>query len=541
MDTSGSLDRGRKAFEASAWASAYAELTAADVEAPLGPDDLERLAVSAYLIGEEDVSADLWVRAYHEWMESGSDAHAARCAFWLAIGFLLSGAAARYGGWLTRMRRLLDDGDPERAELGYVVVLTALEGMFRGDPEAYLGFEDAIRRGERTGDSDVVALARLGRGQALVRQGRTAEGMAALDEVMVTVTVGEVSPILAGLAYCAVLLECQATLDVWRAREWTVALSRWCERQPDLVPYRGQCLVHRSEVLQLQGAWPEALREAHEACDRLTGRPAAGLAFYQLGEMHRLRGEHGPAEDAFRQASRSGRVPQPGQALLLLAQGEVTGAATVLRAALDDADSATSRSHLLGAYVEILLAADDVPAARSAADELSVIAADADTAFLHAVSAQATGAVCLGEGDAEAARLALRTAWQAWQALDAPYGAARTRVLLALADRGLGDEESAAMELDAAAWVFRRLGAEPAAERTERLAQSTAASAAGQLSGREREVLALVAAGRTNRQIAGELLISEHTVRRHLQNIFVKIDVPSRAAATAYALRHRLI
>ena len=168
MDTSGSLDRGRKAFEASAWASAYAELTAADVEAPLGPDDLERLAASAYLIGEEDVSADLWVRAYHEWMESGADAHAARCAFWLAIGFLLSGAAARYGGWLTRMRRLLDDGDPERAELGYVVVLTALEDMFRGDAEAYVGFEDAIRRGERSGDSDVVALARLGRGQALI-------------------------------------------------------------------------------------------------------------------------------------------------------------------------------------------------------------------------------------------------------------------------------------------------------------------------------------------------------------------------------------
>jgi DNA-binding CsgD family transcriptional regulator/tetratricopeptide (TPR) repeat protein len=539
VEASGALGRGRRAFDASAWDAAYAELTAADLELPLSPDDLERLAVSAQLVGRTEESVDLWVRAHHDWTRSGSDVRAARCAFWLALEFLLSGATARFGGWLTRARRLLGE---DHSALGYDALLTALDTLFHGDAKAaYAGLDDVVRRSERGGDRDVVTLARLGRGQALIRLGQVAEGMVALDEVMVAVTINEVSPMVAGIAYCAVLLECQATLDVHRAREWTLALSRWCDRQPGLMHYRGQCLVHRSEVLQLQGAWSQALHEAQDACDRLAGQPTAGMAFYQLGEMHRLRGEHGPAEAAFQQASRLGRTPQPGLALLRLAQDDVAAAMTAIRAALAGASDPLGRSPTLGAYVEILLTAGDIRAARAAADELSTIANDTGSPMVEAIAAHAVGAVCLAEGDGEAARIALCAAWQIWRELDAPYGAARTRLLLALAHRRLGDESAAAMEFDAAIWVFRQLGADPDAEHALGLAQPPSLDAVGPLSAREREVLTLVAAGHTNREIATDLFISEHTVRRHLQNIFVKIDVPSRAAATAYALRHGLI
>jgi DNA-binding CsgD family transcriptional regulator len=540
MDAPDVLTDGRASFAASAWTDAYAHLLAADRATPLGPEDLDRLAVAAYLVGSDGTGVDARTRAYHEWARAGDVARAARSAFWLAFGYQLKGERAQCSGGLGRARRLLTDLDC--VEQGYVLSATALEALFGGDAAtAVTLFGRARAVAERFGDADLMALCGLGRGQARIRLGQVAAAVAEFDEVMVAVTADQVSAVVTGIVYCAVVVECQRIFDVRRAREWTLALGRWSDRQPGMVPYRGQCLVHRSEIMQLRGHWPDALREARQACEWLSGEPAAGMAFYQVAELFRLRGEFDSAEEAYRQASRGGREPQPGLALLRLAQGRLDAASAAIRRVAGEARDPLAHAHVLGAYVEIMVAAADVPAARAAADQLAAIATDLDAAVLHAVCAYAAGAVCLAEGDSRRALAAARRAWSTWQELDAPFAAARARVLIGLACRQLGDEDGAAMELDAAGWIFRELGAEPDLARVTELAGSTAAKSESGLTAREREVLALVATGKTNREIAVELLISDHTVRRHLQNIFVKLGVPSRAAATAFALRHALI
>jgi DNA-binding NarL/FixJ family response regulator len=534
-------ERARGAFERRAWGEAFDQLTAAHGEGLLDPEDLERLGVAAYMVGRDEACEEAWIAAHHAWLGGGEAERAARCAFWQALGLFFRGDLAPAMGWVARGGRLLEGSRRESVAQAWLRMLNALPHLFEGDPDVYSSFADAGEIAERMADPDATTFARLCRGYALIRRGENAGGMALLDEVMVSVTADEVAPILAGIAYCQVIALCQAVFDLRRAREWTEALTRWCDSQPDLVPFRGNCLVHRCEIFQLQGAWTEALDSARRACELLVGPPAwdvLGSAYYQLAEIQRLRGEFAEAGDSYRRASHAGRDPEPGLSLLRLAQGRVDLALPAIRRALDEAENPIARSRLLPACVEVMLEAEEAAAARAAADELAEIAAQLDAQYLNALATEASGAVQLAEGDPRGALAKLRVAHRSWRELEAPHQAARVRLLIGVACRALGDGASAELEFDAARNVLEELGAAPDLERVARLVGSPRP---GGLSRRECEVLTLVAAGKTNRAIATELFISEKTVARHVSNIFTKLGLSSRTEATAYAYKRGLV
>ena len=268
------VEQARGSFERRLWADAFAELSAAHREGQLEVEDLERLAVAAYMVGRDDACEEAWIAAHHGWLRRSSAEGAAGCAFGLAIGLFFRGDLAPAMGWVARGGRLLEDSRRDSVEQAWLLMLTALPRLFEGDAGIYPSFVEAGEIAERFADADAAMFARLCRGYALILQGRVAEGMALLDELMVSVTADEVSPMLAGIAYCQVIALCQAVFDLRRAREWTVALTRWCDAQPGLVPFRGNCLVHRCEIFQLQGAWTDALESARRACEWLAGPPA---------------------------------------------------------------------------------------------------------------------------------------------------------------------------------------------------------------------------------------------------------------------------
>ena len=540
----GGIDRGRAAFDRRAWANAYEELSAAAHEEPLEVEDLERLACAARLVGRSGESSEVWTHAHQACTRAGDVTGAVRCAFWLAFCLLNSGELGRGGGWVDRAQRLLDDAGRDCVERGYVRYLSALRSIFSGDvPAGKAGFGEAVAAGERFGDPELAALGRIGEGRCLIYLGEAERGLGLLDEAMVAIGTHEVSPIAMGDAYCTVIDGCQELFELRRAREWTAALSRWCDAQPDLVLYHGQCLLHRAELMQVSGAWDDAAEEVERACLRLAdppGQSALAQASYLRGELHRLRGELARAEDAYRTASGQGRDPQPGLALLRLAQGRVEAADAAIRRVLHEAEGDVGRARVLGPYTEIVLAVGDLAAARTAADELDAIAGRLGRPYLQALAGHVAGAVLLAEGDARGALLSLRRAWRTWRGLEAPYEAARARVLIAQACRALGDEDGAELELDAARSAFAALGAALDAAGAEALSRLGSGRTPGGLTPREVEVLALVAKGRSNREIAAALVISEKTVASHLSHMFTKLGIASRAAATAYAYEHGL-
>jgi DNA-binding NarL/FixJ family response regulator len=483
-------------------------------------------------------------RAHQAHLKAGNAPRAVRCAFWVGIGLATRGEMAQASGWFGRGQRLLEREQRDCVERGYLLIPVLLQHVAAGDvTTAHATAAEAAEIGERFGDPDLVALAVHEQGHALIRQGRIEEGLRLLDETMVGVTAGELSPIVTGLVYCNVIAFCQEVYEVRRAREWTAALTRWCEQQPDMVAHTGLCLLHRAEIMELGGAWPDALEEARRAGERFAQqakRMAAGQASYRQGEVHRLRGEVAAAEAAYRDASRCGWEPQPGLALLRLAQGNADAATAAIRRVVGETGDPLKLARLLPAYVEIMLAAGETEEARTACGRLEQLSGERKEGMRAALVAQARGAVELAQGDTETALVSLRQAWRGWQEIEAPYEAARARVLLGLACRALGDDDAAALELEAARGTFAELGAAPDLARVESLSGAGPADLHG-LTARELEVLRLVAAGETNKVIAAELVLSERTVERHVSNIFAKLRVSSRSAATAYAYEHQLV
>jgi DNA-binding NarL/FixJ family response regulator len=537
------LKQGRDSFRTRAWGAAFSQLSAANSEALLEADDLVLLAQAALLIGKEADGSDFLARAHQAFMDRGDTQLAARCAFWLGFTLLLSGESSKAGGWLSRASRLLE-GEPDCVEKGYLLLPTGYRAVRSGDTAtAQVAFEQATAVGERFGDKDLETLGLQGQGRTLIRQGEITQGVGLLDEAMVAVTAGEVSPLNAGGVYCSVIEACGEIFDLKRAQEWTSELEKWCASQPDLVPYRGHCLVHRAELLQLRGEWQDALEWAERAKEwfsRPAPKPAVGEAFYQVGEVQRLRGNFVESEEAYRQASQWYQTAGPGLALLRLAQGRVEAANAAIRRMAEEVQQPGPRARVLDAYVEIVLAAGDLAAARAAANELASIAARNDIPFLRALCYRSSGAVLAAEGNALEALEELRKSLIVWRELQAPYEAARVRFLMALAYRKLGDEENALLELNEVRQAFKRLGATAEVSRVDLLLKDTA-KGTGPLTQREMQVLKLVASGMTNREIADKLFISEKTVARHLSNIFTKLDLSSRTAATAYAYDHKLV
>jgi DNA-binding CsgD family transcriptional regulator len=524
------------------WGDIYRRLSGLPLDA-LAADDLERLATSAYLIGHDEAAVAAWQAAHLRHLGAGRGPEAARCAFWLAFGLMMQGQMAHASGWLSRAQTAI--GESDCAAQGFVLVPAVLTALHSNDPATARDLAvDVTQIATRFNDADLSALGTLGHGQALIALGDPSAGLALLDSAMLSVEAGEVGPITSGVVYCAVVLECMALYDLRRAAEWTASLDRWCAAQTELVPYRGQCLVHQSQLQQAAGDWPQAAATVESACVRLRDppHPALGLACYQEAELHRLVGDFGAATQAYERASRAGHQPMPGLALLELARGDVEAAAAGIGRALAETTVVYQRAPLLSAAVEIHRWSGDLAAARAAADELALIADRSTSEVLSSMAAQADGAVLLGAGEVSSGLRRLRAASEGWQRIGMPYEEARVAVLLGLGCLALGDEVSAALDFERAREAFKMLGARPDLERLRSLAGERGPRAGvGALSGREVEVLALVAAGRTNREVGDALTISQHTVGRHLENIFRKLGVSGRAAATAYAYEHGLL
>lgn len=528
------------------WTETYIQLLKADQEHALEPSDLETLALAAYLTGRDAESFQILERAHQNYLQNENTIQGVRCAFWLGLMLMNNGEKARSSGWFARGERILNDKPGSVcAEQGLFLVPAALKELGTGHAgKAQKLFEQVAAIGEQFGDANLIALGRLGHGQAMIQQGYVAKGIKELDETMIIVETGEVFPVVSGIVYCAVIETCRKVWDLRRAQEWTSAFTQWCDAQPDILPFRGQCLIWRTELMQFHGEWLKALEEIEYACDvltRLPREPVLGEAHYRKAELLRLMGAFEQAEDSYHQAAKWGRKPQPGLALLRLAQGQGNTAEIAIRNALKETKGTKQRAELLAEVVGIMIAVKQIDEARDASNELNDIATKLDTPYLNAMSSYCRGAVFLAEGNVQLALEHLQSAVRVWDNLHLPYESARTKELKGLAYRELKDTDNSDAEFAAAQWTYEQLKAIPDLERVNRLFNNRQDHQTHGLSLRELQVLGLVASGKTNKSVASELFISERTVDRHVSNIFNKLGVSSRVEATAFALKNKIL
>jgi DNA-binding CsgD family transcriptional regulator len=540
-DTVAVLDRGREAFARAAWREAFLALCEADRVVALSARDLEALGQSAYMLGDTDAYVRALERAHQAHLEAGDILPAVRVAFWIGHSLLFRGHGVPADGWFARARRLFDESGEDGAERGWLLIPAWLRQMGSGDYESgYATAGKAADIARRFDDVDLLWLARGDQARALINMCRVAEGLRVVDEMFVVTVEGQLSPVVTGILYCNTIAFCVDGYALDHAREWTEALTRWCEGQPEMEEHFGFCLVHRAELHHLSGSWAIAQEESVRATAHTSGQLnqlGRGKSVYVQGEMHRLAGSFAAAEGSFREANTHGYDPQPGLALLRLAQGNPDSAAAAIRRATGESTGTLRRARLLPAYVEITLAVGEFDRARAAVDELEAIASTVGGA-VAAMAACAKGALLVARDQPREALIALRPGLETWQRLGIPYEAARARVLIGLACRAVGDHDTAELELTTARAAFDQLGAKPDQAWVAALVGRDSTSDG--LTAREIEVLRLVASGRSNSQIAAALVISEHTVARHLQNIFGKLGVSTRTAAAAYAFEHRL-
>jgi len=534
------LVRAREAYERREWVAAYEGLSD-PATGELRADDFVRLGTAAYLLGRPNDCIQAMQRAYHLALASGDVLGAVRCAFWLAMVLLARGEAAVGGGWVARAQRHLDDVPEDVVERGYVLVHVMFRHIFSDDLATARGMAQEITGyGQRFLDPDLLGMGLCSQGRIMLYLGEVREGLALLDEAMVGVAAGELTPIFSGQIYCSMIEACQEIGDFDRAARWTAALTTWCEEQPGLVSFTGQCAVHRGQIMRSRGAYDEALVEFDLSVERYLQEQTpgpAGVAMVERGDVLRLRGDLAGAEAAYERASGFGCEPQPGLALLWLARGRTAAAVAAVRRLLGEATDPVHRSRLLPAAVEVLCAADLADEAAPLSLELLDIADTFGCTAVTARAEQASALLALRSGRPGDSLGRMRRARSLWEGLGAPYDVARCRLLVGRCLLALGDDDSARSELTAALHAFHELGAAPAADEALGLLQP---HAPGGLTVREVEVLRLVASGLTNSEIAAALVLSEKTVARHLSNIFTKLGVTSRTAAAAFAFEHRL-
>ncbi|MFP5319134.1 MAG: LuxR C-terminal-related transcriptional regulator [Acidimicrobiia bacterium] len=522
------------------WQAIHDELIQRDPSS-LTAADLDRLGESLFWLDRPDDSIAVLARAFSAHVADGDHPGAVMAAWQLFYDHALVGETALANGWLERARRHAGDVEGSVAA-GFLAVAESDLARWGGAvDDAVRQAEAAVALGQATRDPDLLAMALQAKGQAMVARGHLEQGIAALDEAMVAVVNGELAPLFTGWVYCNALSTCHDLADLRRAVQWADAAMRWCEDLRDGRLYRGICRLHVVELASLRGRWETAAVMARQACDELTSHDPryAGEAYYLIGELHRMTGELDLAEDAFTRAHQLGRVPQPGLARVRLAQGRVAAAIRGLQSELESVASLPMRrTDLLGTLAEAQVAVGDVDAATAAAGEMADIARAVGSDYLSALATTTEADVLLAGGDAVAACRRAGAAVEKFHALGLPYREARARTIRGAAAKAIDDYDTAQLELAAARQIFRRLGADPDARQLTALLGDAPASL---LSSRELDVLRLVARGSTNKEIAAELFVSEHTVARHLSNIYTKLGVGSRAAATAFGYEHSLI